>query len=98
MKTLARTAAAATQSLIGKAHCGHDGAQMIALQNVSISDSITLDETMGIAAAPKRSSPTKRGAVLVELTRARGYGTHRLLKDTLGECSHGRILAPALLD
>jgi len=32
------------------------------------------------------------GAVLVELTRAHGYDTHRLSKDTLGECGHGRVL------
>jgi hypothetical protein len=63
-RSLARTAAAtATKALIAKAHQGH-GAQMIALQashglandcrlcavkKVTIDDSFTLDETIGIA-------------------------------------------------
>jgi bacterioferritin-associated ferredoxin len=63
-RSLARTAAAtATKALVAKAHQGH-GAQMIALQashgiandcghcalkNVTVNDSFTLDETIGVA-------------------------------------------------
>jgi hypothetical protein len=54
------------------------------------------DEAVRLGAAHKvhhlDETGNYSGAVLVELARAHGYGTHRLSKDTLGGCGHGRVI------